>query len=94
MVVRDSNVISTVDVPDETNPPLVVYPNAVLPISVSFESLQAVAGRGAQVFQAHCGIDHVKLALGDIGERAPLRWAPASPEEFLGLLVGETFNHI
>src|SRR5713101_1863421 len=54
MIVNDFDIVSVSVAPDETNPKLVIDADAMLPGSVTLQSLQAVAWRNAQVFQP-CG---------------------------------------
>ena len=51
VVIDDLDVMRIAVVPAETDAPLVVDADAVLAIAVSFQCLQAVAGRYAQVVQ-------------------------------------------
>lgn len=37
--------------PSKTDTPLIVYPYAVLPFTITFQSFQAVPGRYSQIFQ-------------------------------------------
>ena len=61
MVIADLDVMCSIGVPDEADPPLVVHANAVLSITLTSESLQAVVRRASQVFQGDCCIQHEKL---------------------------------
>jgi len=46
MVVHDLHIACLVYGPDETNPKLIVDPNAVLPGAISLERLQSITGKG------------------------------------------------
>ncbi len=62
MVVDDLNVVRVAAAPSETDPPLVVDSDAVLPAPVALERLQPVARRYAQVVQALGGVELNQLA--------------------------------
>ena len=51
MVVDDFHIVSVSFMPAKADAVLIVYPDAVLPLAVAGEFLQAVAGRGAEVVQ-------------------------------------------
>ena len=60
--------------PAETDPPLVVDPNAVLPGAIAFELLQPVAGRHAEVIERFGGIqgdEFPEHRPSEIGRKAP-----------------------
>src|SRR5947209_3988585 len=61
-------------VPDETDPPLVIDPNAILPRPLPLKGLQAIAGRPLQRVQTGSGMQLAKLAPGaplDLGREGP-----------------------
>ena len=49
MVVDDLDIVGAVDRPAEADAPLIIDPDAPLPLSVSLEFLQSIAGEPAQV---------------------------------------------
>jgi len=51
MIIRDFNVIGVSVSPIETNSPLVVDANTVLPLAIAFEFVKAIARRGAQIVE-------------------------------------------
>ena len=73
MVVDDFHTMGTVVSPHKTDPPLVVDADAVLPRSVTSQSLKAVTRRSAQVIESprHC-------QLGEFSQRHPFDVDPAS----------------
>jgi hypothetical protein len=50
MVIDQFNLVGVAILPIETNPVLFVDSNAVLPLSISLEFFQTIAGRNSQVF--------------------------------------------
>jgi hypothetical protein len=49
VITADFNAAGVATAPDQTNPPLIVDPDAVLPGPVPFEGLEPVAGRNAKI---------------------------------------------
>jgi len=47
--------------PHETDAPLIVDPNAMLPLSVAFQLFQPVARRTDQIPQLPRGVDHLEF---------------------------------
>src|SRR3954468_8217127 len=79
--------------PCETNPPLVIDPNAVLAGAVAAQLLQAVAGWHAKVVNALSGIDENKLVVGEPAEfPAELLDVAAMPDR-LGVLIPDRADH-
>lgn len=64
MIVHDLDVVRSVRLPDEADPPLVVDANAVLVFAVCLQRLQLVARRDAQAGQLAGGVDLKQLAPG------------------------------
>jgi hypothetical protein len=64
VVVDDLNVVRVPTRPPEANPPLVVYPNAVLPCTPAFEPLEPVPRRNSQVFYSLGRIQDEKFPKG------------------------------
>jgi hypothetical protein len=48
MVVYDRNVVSVSPLPSEANPPLVIDPDTVLSLAITFKGFKSVAGRYLQ----------------------------------------------
>jgi hypothetical protein len=49
MIVDNLDIVRIAIVPTKTDPPLLVYANAVLPPAVSLQVLQSVTGRTVQI---------------------------------------------
>jgi len=62
VVVRDLDVARVPTRPTEANPPLIIYPNAVLPRASSLEALQPISGRDSQVLNSLRRVQKQKLA--------------------------------
>jgi hypothetical protein len=63
VVIKNFNVLSPSLGPSETDAPLVVYPDAVLPLPIAREGLEPVARWNSQVIQKVSGIDHQEFAM-------------------------------
>jgi hypothetical protein len=72
MVIDDLDRFGGALSPDETNPLLIVDPDAVLPCAIAFERLEAIARRCPQVDQPICRVEHVELAPRPAFDRSPL----------------------
>jgi len=93
MVVSYLHGVSIAAFPHKAHAELVVYPYWVLPRTLAFESLQAIARRDAQILEAHRSVYHRQLAQCpslDIRWDRPRMLAVPQP---LGVLVGEALYH-
>jgi len=65
MIIDDLDAIS-VSIPEaKTQTPLIVYPNAELPLTIALQCLQSVRWRYAQVINASRDVEHLKFPLSD-----------------------------
>jgi hypothetical protein len=62
VVIDDRNLERVAVLPAETDPPLIVDPNTVLPETIAFEFLQAIARRNAEIFERLSSIDRYELS--------------------------------
>lgn len=62
MVIGDLYLLGGAIVPDKTDPPLIVDPDAVLSFAVALERFEAVAGRRPQIQKPGCRVEHIELA--------------------------------
>src|SRR5690606_19179933 len=62
VIIHDLDVDRVTVLPAETNAPLVVHADAVLPGAVAFQSLQPVARRCPQIEQRLCPVQQEQLA--------------------------------
>src|SRR3546814_10766142 len=69
VVIDDLHVVRIAAAPAEADTPLVVDPDAVLSLAISFEQLQPVCGRNPQVIERSGGVEHAQLATGDLLDR-------------------------
>lgn len=60
MIVHDFNVMCLAVAPHETDPPLVVDPDAMLSCAITFERFKAIAGWNAQILQSRGGMKVVE----------------------------------
>lgn len=65
MVINDLHILSAMPRPTEADSPLIIDPNAVLPLTVAPQSLQAIARRNAQVIEASGDLELPQLATSD-----------------------------
>jgi len=63
MVVGDFNAVRVAIFPYETDAPLIVDPDTVLPLAVALQLLEAIARNRAQVVEACRSIQHLQLPL-------------------------------
>ena len=96
MVIRDLHPLRSVIGPDETDPVLVVDPDAVLPLPVLAERLQMVPWWDSQGGQGDCGVQLVELTLRDAPQGfrtgSPCRFGPAPVEDVFRALLIERPN--
>jgi hypothetical protein len=93
VVVRDFNVVSVARAPGKTNPPLIVNPNAVLPLAVSAEPFQEVTGQRRQDSQIVGRIEHIELPKSLALDSAELP-AGLAMKEPLSLVAPEGLDHL
>jgi hypothetical protein len=62
MTVDDPDIMRPSLMPPETDPPLLIDPDAVLATPIALQSLEPVARRHAQISQQACLIEHAQLA--------------------------------
>jgi hypothetical protein len=62
VIVNDFNVLSVCGLPNETDPPLIVDSNTVLPGALALESFQPVTRYAADFLQVGSGIKDAKFA--------------------------------
>ena len=62
MVIGYLNIVWPVWLPYEANTPLIVYPNAILSFTITFQWFQVVSRWNFQVLDILCGIQNAKLA--------------------------------
>jgi hypothetical protein len=91
VIVRYFDIVSILLMPHEANPILVVDPDAVLPMPVSLEFFQPIAGRNSEIVPVPSRIQQRKFSFGDPGGRRPSGLA-RSPD-FRRFCRGETLNH-
>ena len=62
MVINDFNVVCSIDAPHKTNPPLIIDPDAVLPLPITRQCLKVIPWRNFQSIQKGCRMQLQKLA--------------------------------
>jgi hypothetical protein len=92
MVVDDFNLKDMAIIPAETNSPLVIHSNAVLPFPVTLESFEPICRRNSEIIQTFGSIQHRELAKGDRDDRIePTRLSPLP--KVASLFAPEAINH-
>lgn len=93
MVIDDFDLLGVGSVPDEAEAPLVVDAEGMLAFAVALQRLETIAGRQAEEFEFHRGVDELKLhqcTSLQVGRQAP--YALTGPER-RSLGVGKTPDH-
>ena len=93
MVIHDFYVVGIILGPFETNPPLIVDADTVLPCTITLQSFQAIGGWSAQVLQYVGFVQIEQLAAGGLLD---IWWEFAGNlafENLLRFLVGKTLYH-
>lgn len=89
MVVDQLDILCTTVLPHEADPPLVVDPDAVLPLAVTLELLETVTRWDSEIFDVRRSVEQLQLseclALKDLVEGLDVLLAP----DALGVLVPE-----
>lgn len=74
-------------VPDETQAPLIVDPDAVLAFSIAAQCFQPIAGRYTEIRERRCGVQHVELAQSNRPKRLELPYPLAIVEGLCSLTL-------
>jgi hypothetical protein len=64
VVIDDAGIMSLGLSPAKDDPPLLVDSNTVEDSPIASQGFQAVAGRGPEVAESMCGVQHIELPLG------------------------------
>lgn len=94
MVVDDLDVVRVPGSPAETDPPLLVDTNAVLPRPIPFQLLQAVAGRDTKVIEHRSGIEHSELPENDLLDLRTQLANGVAVKKTLSVVVPEALDHV
>jgi hypothetical protein len=92
MVVNNLNVNGIGLHPAETDPPLVVDPNAVLPRPIASQGLETVSGNRAQIRQFPSGVNVVQLPFCSRSKTLELP-AEFASKHLVGFFVPERPDH-
>ena len=74
------------------NTPLVVHPDAPLPLAISPQGFQAIGRWRAKKIQRGCGVELRQFAFGNRLNRTEASWI-APFKQRLGILAGKRLNH-
>ena len=93
MVVHDFNTLRTEPRPDKADSPLVVDPDAVLPVPIATQRLQSVARWRGQIAEHLRIVQLPQLALGDALPVRPDASGEPAVKQGLGIAIGEGADH-
>jgi hypothetical protein len=94
MVVDDLDVEGISGTPAEADPPLLIHADAVLPLTITFELLQPVSGRNAQITQDRRSVEHPEFPKRNTLDPRPEPPHGFAPKQALGVPVLEALDHI
>jgi hypothetical protein len=94
VVINDLDLVRIAILPAEADPPLVIHADAVLPCSIAFELLEAIAWRDAKVIEGFGGIDGDEFTEHDATEigRIPADGLPAEEAHGIPRSLGSRHN--
>jgi hypothetical protein len=58
MVVNDFDIVGITFMPTETQPPLIVAPNRVLPFAVTLEQFESISRQPTQIIERACRLEN------------------------------------
>ena len=92
VIIGDFDFIRSVSLPEKTNSPLIIDPDAVLPDSICSQHLQPVSWWGTQVLEIRRVIEHREFPLSNLLEAGEFP-DHLSRKELLRLFVPKTSDH-
>ena len=92
MVVSDLYVVRVSITPGETDPPLLIDPDAPLARTVSKQLFETIGGRNAEVVQSRRGIEHSQLTQCYPVQTRRNAPRPLQPEQPLRLAIAPALN--
>lgn len=92
MVIHKFNLVGAIFVPFETDPPLPVDSNAVLPVAVSAQGFKSITRQSGQIFETGGTIKGLKAALG-LGDESLKSANPTPKVKCLSVFVSKASNH-
>jgi hypothetical protein len=93
VIIDDRHVVGVAIPPSETDPPLIVDANAVLPGPITAQLLQAVSGRDAKIIQDLRRVDRNKLPEHNPSQLGRVTADRLARKEALGITVAEALDH-
>jgi hypothetical protein len=85
----DSAGVVRLVIPNETNTPLPVNPNAVPPIPITFQRFQVITRRQSKIFDPYSSVQHLQLALSNPRAARGYLTGYVTLEQFLRLFAIE-----
>ncbi len=93
MIINDFHIFRVSVHPFETDPPPLIDPNAMLPLSVSRECFQPIGRRHSQVLNCRASVQHPQLAIGCLLNVRRQTLGKFTSENLFRFFAGKTFNH-
>ena len=93
MIIHNFDVADIITFPLETNPPLIIDPDAVLPGPIPAEFFQPVGRRDPQVVDDISIIEHTQLAQGYLLDVGRQLFRALAVKDLLRFLVFESLYH-
>lgn len=90
MIIHNLNFVRAIVTPHETDTPLLIDPDAVLPCAVSMQRFQAITGQARQVYETRGTLEDLQeVSVSDCGMRKNMWSAKRSRPSMLLQLIGE-----
>jgi len=93
MAINNFNIVDIAAFPFETDSPLIIYANAVLPLPVALQSFQLIAGRLSEILKSPGAVQIKQLPT-----RLPFEGLetsnPTIPKEDGGIPTSKCFDHM
>ena len=89
MIVNDHDVVGVCAFPPKTHSPLVVDPNAVLPLAIAAEFLEAIPGRHPKIIERFRRVDSNEFTEHDASEICREPPDGLASEQAFGIAIAE-----
>src|SRR4051794_2719297 len=93
VVIDDLHVQRIPSLPAEADAPLVIDPDAPLPLAVAGQALQPIRGRHSEIFDPDRTVQHPKLAQSHLLNVLRQAARATEPKNSFGLAASERSNH-
>lgn len=93
MIIDDLDLVGIGILPAETDPPLVIHPDAMLPRPIALELLEPIAGRDAEVLERLRGVEGNQLPEHDSAELGGIAPDRLALEQTRRVPIAEGLDH-